>query len=113
MPSQVILAFANDTSDSLVYLDHESEMVYSYLNRMDNTIVNAVQKKEVTIDELFAEFANKKKDITIFHFSGHAGKLDLMFKEGRIVSGEGIAQLITHAPNIELVFLNGCATRSY
>lgn len=111
MPAQVILAFANDTSDSLAFLDRENQMVYNYLNRMDNTIVNAVQKKGVTIDELFTEFANKKKDIVIFHFSGHAGKLDLMFNDGRIVSGEGIAQLMKHAPQIELVFLNGCATK--
>ena len=111
MPSQVILAFANDTGESLKYLKHENDMVYSYLNRISNNIVNPVSKPGITINELFDEFESRRDQISIFHFSGHAGQLDLMFSEGNVVSGEGIAQLMKHAPNIELVFLNGCATK--
>lgn len=110
MPAQVILAFANDTGDSLKQLQRENETVYGYLNKMDKKIVNAVQKFPVNLNNLFDEFAVKKADIRVFHFSGHAGQMDLLFQDGKRVAAEGIAALMAYASNVELVFLNGCGT---
>jgi hypothetical protein len=56
MPDRVILAYANDISDSLKFLEHENETVYRYLNRMDESLVIPVRRPEVTIENLFAEF---------------------------------------------------------
>jgi hypothetical protein len=111
MPARVILAYANDTSDSLKFLESENETVHRYLNRMDAALVSPIQRPKVTIENLFAEFSDRGEGITIFHFSGHAGQFQLLFDKGELVDGRGIAKLMRAAPNIEIVFLNGCATK--
>lgn len=111
MPAQVILAFANDQGDSLQSLKRESSTIYDYLLKLGGGVVNPVLKSGVTINDLFSEFLSRQDDITIFHFSGHAGQLDLLFESGKLVSGEGVALLMEETKNIELVFLNGCATK--
>ena len=69
-------------------------------------------------DRLFTEIDTLPKDIELyhkdliaFHFSGHAGSQQLSFEDGPGYS-DGIAGLLGAAPNLKLVFMNGCATQS-
>ncbi|TDE14827.1 hypothetical protein [Dyadobacter psychrotolerans] len=50
-----------------------------------------------------------KHRVIIFHFSGHAGAEQLIFSD-KSARAKGLAGLLGEAPNLKIVFLNGCAT---
>lgn len=55
------------------------------------------------------DIRNFKHRIIIFHFSGHAGSGQLLFSDGS-AHAKGLAGLLGEAPNLKIVFLNGCGT---
>lgn len=60
-------------------------------------------------EDVAEDIRNYKHRIIVFHFSGHAGSEQLLFKDGT-ANAKGLAGLIGEAQNLKLVFLNGCAT---
>jgi|GEM_PF-4856313 len=114
MAAGILFAYANDKGQSLNFLEREINVIYEHINRMDKAVANPIRLKDVSVNQLFNEFINRKKELKVFHFSGHAGQLDLLFADGTAVNGEGIAGLIKALGGLqlELVFLNGCATRA-
>ncbi|WPQ63303.1 CHAT domain-containing protein [Chitinophaga sancti] len=109
MAVRVVLAFANDVDESLKCLQEESETVYPLLKRMDRQFVTPFLLKQVSAKDLRTEFADDSP-LNVFHFSGHAGSLDLLLADGQVVNGEGVAKMLSKVSGLELVFLNGCAT---
>lgn len=51
-----------------------------------------------------------RPNLAIFHFSGHAGSDRLEMSGNAAAFSEGIAQLLSKCPQLQLVFLNGCST---
>lgn len=60
-------------------------------------------------DKVTQDIRKYKHRILIFHFSGHAGSEQLLFRDGSSYAS-GLAGLLSEAQNLKLVFLNGCAT---
>ncbi len=52
-----------------------------------------------------------RSHITIFHYSGHAGRDRLLLEEEETAHSEGIAHLLGQCPRLKLAVLNGCSTR--
>ncbi|OMP75138.1 CHAT domain-containing protein [[Flexibacter] sp. ATCC 35208] len=109
MAVRVVLAFANDDKRPLDFLRYESETVYQCLKRMDRQFVTANMLREVSANDLRTEFAYDSP-LNVFHFSGHAGSLNLLLADGQEVNGNGIAKMLSKVKGLDLVFLNGCAT---
>jgi hypothetical protein len=56
--------------------------------------------------------ANEQDNVVIFHYSGHADT-DRIFLQQDAADAEGLANLLGQCPNLRLVFLNGCSTKSH
>jgi len=107
---KVFLAFANRKEDELPTLDHEYREIHRVLsNREVKGHFDIYQGKNMTREEMI-EYLNKfKKNIIIFHYSGHADR-DQLLLEDESTSSEGILAQLAEAPNLKLIVLNGCST---
>ena len=109
--SLIYLAFANDKQNPLPMLREEEDKIYSYLIRRAQQGHFDIQKDSFATTEKIIEYLNLFKDeISIFHYSGHAGR-DGLFLEDRKAFSKGIADLLAQCPKLKLVVLNGCATQ--
>ena len=51
-----------------------------------------------------------REQLSLFLFSGHAGR-DILLTEGGESRAEGMAHLLGQCPNLKVVILNGCSTK--
>ncbi len=108
----VFLAFANDEEDALDTLSLENEKVYSVLSRRKANLgdIDILREKDATTYSVMETLSFHQDNITVFLYSGHAGR-DRLLLEDQDANAEGIAALLQECPNIKLVVLNGCSTK--
>ncbi len=107
----IVLAFANDESAHLDLLKRESEDVWRALRDLERQEFITLHREEsTTVDNLGDTLAFHRNDVAIFHYAGHANGTTLQL-EGGVGHAHGIAGLLGQQTNLQLVFLNGCATR--
>lgn len=110
----VFLAFANDEDSYLKNLIREGKAIRDNLwNAADEGYIDLYKDENMSISDLYKAVARYQKRIVIFHYGGHANGQALMF-EGEIdmetADAAGLANTFKVMPNLQLVFLNGCAT---
>ena len=117
----ILLTFANPHQvprEYLPFLHRESARVYEALEKFaleDTCDVNRIP--DATVEMIFntIEKWQKRKDLILFHYGGHAsGQELLLVTDGgasRAANAQGLAELLGSLPDLQLVFLNGCSTR--
>ncbi|MBW8682931.1 CHAT domain-containing protein [Chitinophaga rhizophila] len=106
-----LLAYANDMKEEpLHYVEQEIKEVNLYFGNIKNHL-NPDILISATKEDLFRYFADHGPDIEILHFSGHGNSMALFFTKDGVFRKEGLAELMTFAPHLKLVFLNACASR--
>ncbi len=112
----VVLAFANDNDAHLNMLQRERKNIFEKLQRHHDAGYIQVHKEENTaIADIFKLFNRYADRIAIFHYGGHANgtclQLETSSGEAELADATGLAQLLGQQKTLQLVFLNGCATR--
>ncbi|MCB0560731.1 MAG: CHAT domain-containing protein [Lewinellaceae bacterium] len=106
----VFLAFANSREVPLPTLREEDEKVYSILSRRALQQHFSIHRDSNTSIARIAEYLVLFRDyLTVFHFSGHAGR-DALLLEDKPAQATGIAELLGQCPKLKLIVLNGCST---
>ena len=107
----LFLAFANDPDAPLAQLKEERRSIRSeLLGAQSNGSVEVYTEPEATIDMLAKALQGYDERIALFHYGGHADAAHLMLEDQQAHAG-GIATLLSDLKNLQLVFLNGCATK--
>ena len=111
----IILAFANNADRHLMMLKREERSIVRTLERYaEKQCLQIVLVPEASVEDLTYYFEKYRDRTCIFHYAGHAdgGLLQLTDQAG---AASGLAQLVSwgqETPDpLNLVFLNGCATR--
>lgn len=112
----IILAFSNDQDSYLNMVVRERKNIYKTLqNHHDKDYLQVEKAEHTSIEDLFDIFNRYNDRAAIFHYGGHAGNNYLQLERGagesQSANAQGLAQLFGTAKNLELVFLNGCATK--
>jgi hypothetical protein len=102
-----LLIFPNDMS--LGNLQEEERAIQSALLHFRKAGGNIEVITISSVDELFDYFNLYKGQIGLIHYGGHAESNGL-FIDGNKANAKGLAELMGTEPNLEFVFLNGCAT---
>jgi hypothetical protein len=112
----LFLSFANDRDDYLVMINRERKNIYRSLRRHhDEGTIQVEQEASSSLEDIFDVFRNYDNQVAIFHYGGHASGTHLHL-EGSDTStqkgyADGLAQLLGQQESLQLVFLNGCATK--
>ena len=109
-PLVALLIFANDTEDPLGNLKEEERAVQLALQHFKKAGGNIEVITISSVNELFNYFTLYKGQIGLIHYGGHASGKGLQI-DGTLANAEGIANLMGTEPNLQFVFLNGCATK--
>lgn len=93
--------------------------VVTELKTLTNLLISVTDARTIplwqpTSKELQQYLADTRNELRVFHYSGHAGSahLELNAEQGamHLANADGFAGLLQQAPNLKLVFLNGCST---
>lgn len=93
-------------------LIHEHLEIYDFEDRCD---INPI--KGATVERIFntVEKWQKRKDLVLFHYGGHASGASLLLNtedaHSLEANAEGLARMLGQIPSLQLVFLNGCSTK--
>lgn len=112
----IILAFANDPDDYLKNIRRERQNLFAALRpQADRRAVNVYKEEETSTEALFKLFSDYADRVAIFHYGGHANgtalRLESVGGAAETAHAAGLAQLLGLQKGLQLVFLNGCATR--
>ena len=108
----LFLAFANQQQQLLPTLQEEDQTLYKLLSARAKLQHFQLHRDSFVTTETLPSFLTLYRDkISIFLFSGHAGRDRLIFTEGQTAHASGIAAMLGQCPNLKLVFLNGCSTQ--
>jgi hypothetical protein len=115
-PPVILLAFANDPDDRLKNLRRERQSIERALFHADDSqAIKLVKAEQTSTEYLFEQFSVHADRVAIFHYGGHAngGALRLESEGGAAETAHagGLAQLLGMQKGLQLVFLNGCATK--
>ena len=107
----IFLAFANDRDRHLEQLKMESREIkraFSELHRKE--FIELIREESAQTQDIYEAVLHHQQELVVFHYGGHADgtHLELEDTDG---SRSGLADLLSHCPNLKLVFLNGCSTR--
>ncbi len=109
-PPIVFLAFANDREAYLSQLREEEDLIRDTLaTAEDGGYLKVHNLGSTHLDDIFEDFNRFRNRIAIFHYGGHANGEALQL-EDQHANATGLAQLLAQQQNLQLVFLNGCAT---
>jgi len=107
----LLLTFTNQADKLLPTLQEEDDALSRLLSpraRQQHFFLH--RESFTTTEELAGLITSYRDDLTLFHFSGHAGRDRLELGDGT-GHGEGLAQLLGQCPRLKLVCLNGCSTQ--
>ncbi len=108
--SLIFLAFANDAENPLPSLSREEDGVFEILSRRYvEKHFDLQRESHATLPKLTQYLVRFREELSVFMFSGHAGR-DRLVLEDEHANSEGIAQLLGKCPKLQLVILNGCST---
>jgi GTPase SAR1 family protein len=115
-PPVFFFAFANDRDEYLPTINRERKNIYRSLRKhKDAGRIRVEVSTSTTVEDIFETINHYKQQIAIFHYGGHAGGTMLQLEESsgenREVGSGGLAQLLGLCKELQLVFLNGCATK--
>jgi len=106
-----LLAYANDMKEQpLQHVEQEIKEIYKFFGNINQHLRPELLLR-ATKDEIFRFFLDHGPEIEILHFSGHGNSLELFFEKDGAFRKEALAELLSHAPNLKLVFLNACASK--
>jgi anti-sigma28 factor (negative regulator of flagellin synthesis) len=108
-PLVALLIFAEDTKDPLGNLKEEEKEIQKALLHFKKAGGNIEVITLSSVDELFDYFTLYKGQIGLIHYGGHASGNGLHI-DGTLANATGLANLMGQEPNLQFVFLNGCAT---
>lgn len=107
----LFLSYANSQQDPLPTLQEEDGRVYQMLARREAERHFRLHRDSfTTIPKILEYLALFQDDIAVFHYSGHAGRNQLLLDDAA-ANAAGIAQLLGRCPNLKLAVLNGCSTK--
>ncbi|MCP5107444.1 MAG: CHAT domain-containing protein, partial [bacterium] len=115
MKPVIVLAFANDKDNYLPMIARERKNIYkSLLTHHDNNYVQVHKEENTSVEDIFELFNRYRDRIAIFHYGGHADGTHLQLEthtgEPQPAHTPGLAPLMGQQKQLQLVFLNGCAT---
>ena len=115
MPGQAyfLMAFANPPEAGLPALAAEAAGLEKTLSTQHH--LSGIVLPKVSFEQLADTFAQYRNQIYLLHYAGHAGdqELHLLKASGESVEkihAPSVAHLLAQYYNLQLVFLNGCAT---
>ncbi|MEK7256100.1 MAG: CHAT domain-containing protein, partial [Bacteroidota bacterium] len=105
------LTFSNSQQAPLPTLQEEDDSVHKTLAQRDVAHHFRLHRDSFSTIPKIAEYLLLfQEQIALFHFSGHAGR-DQLLLDDSAANASGIAQLLARCPNLQLVVLNGCSTK--
>ena len=112
----IFLSFSNDRDDYLAMINRERKNIYRSLRRHhDEGTLQVEQEASSSLEDIFEVFRNYDNQIAIFHYGGHAAGTHLRLEANDTSSQKGyaggLASLLGQQEGLQLVFLNGCATK--
>ncbi len=115
-PPVVLLAFSNDAGNHLDNLVRERKTISDALSSFeDNSYIRLHVEDDAGIDDLFGLFDRFSDQVAMFHYGGHAdgAALDLEKPGGpnEVAHAGGLAKMLGLSEQLQLIFLNGCATQ--
>ncbi|MGZ8335777.1 MAG: CHAT domain-containing protein [Allosphingosinicella sp.] len=118
MTPVILLTFANDEDDHLQMLTRERKSISAALSTYEDQRYIRVQvEPAAAVADVFGLFNRFTDQIAIFHYAGHAdGKalqLETATGDNEAAHAGGLAKLMGLSDALQLVFLNGCATRGH
>jgi hypothetical protein len=109
----VLSAFgAVDKLQDLPFLDEEYERIesiYQSLALEKNLGIVGYCSMFSDRNKLIEKIQQFQRNLTIFHFSGHADKASFWFRDKQAYI-KGLAKILRNCENLKLIFLNGCST---
>ena len=113
----IFLAFANDKQDRLNNLTKEKNLIQRALKPIHRTVCEVVVEMDVTADKIIEVFQDNKNNVILFHYAGHANDYDFLLNDfsgnTKRTSGNDLASFLSEQVGLELIFLNGCSTKSH
>ncbi len=111
-----LLAFANDLDAYLPTIKRERKNISRTLRRHhDEGLIQVVAEANSSLEDIFELVLNYDNQLAIFHYGGHAGGTHLQLESADVKNQKayagGLAQLLGTQESLQLVFLNGCATK--
>ena len=108
----VLLTFANQQDDAyLEYLKRESSRLdYTLSTLHDKGAIEVYREESATTESVVGLIERFDERIAVFHYGGHADGATLRL-EDRDGNATGLAEMLGRLPNLQLVFINGCASK--
>ncbi len=107
----VYLTFSNSQQAPLPTLQEEDDKVHKTLAQRDVAHHFRLHRDSFSTIPKIAEYLLLyQEQIALFHFSGHAGR-DQLLLDDNAANAVGITQLLSRCSNLQLVVLNGCSTK--
>lgn len=106
----ILLGFAQDNNDYLRHLQEEREGIEDALwNHVSDGIIEVQGQVGMTIEKVFSYLKSDhyKKRIKVFHYAGHANSKVWRLQDNLAT----VAGMASFFADVDLVVLNGCATR--
>ena len=107
----IFLAYANSQAEPLPSLQREDREIARHLSKRAFKQHFYVHREPyATVQNISEYLVMYRNHISIFQFSGHAGRDNILLEdqEGR---SEGLVKLLAQCPKLQLVILNGCSTQ--
>ena len=102
--------FANQADRHLSNLEKELEAIEKkLLNKDARNKIKFKKEGKTKIDDIFTALPYYRRDLTLFHYAGHASSETLDFV-GQAADADSLADFFGNYPKLKLVFLNGCST---
>ena len=99
----VFLAFANSTTEKLETLTEEDEKVNAVLSKRKVAgDIDLIREQYATTNRIMDSLFMYQHKITVFLYSGHAGR-DRLVLEDQDANAEGITAILQQCPNLKLV----------
>ena len=104
------LAFSNSQTEPLPSLQSEyTKLQEILLPRAYRQHFFLDMQPFATIPIVCQAIASHRERLIVFHYSGHAGRDNLLLNE-ELARAEGLVQLLGKCPRLRVVLLNGCST---
>ncbi|WP_149243056.1 hypothetical protein [Dyadobacter sp. 32] len=108
--STLLLTFANSNTSPLPTLADEYRGLNDALRtRNAARDFSTIYAPIATRDDIIKDIRANQNDISLFLFSGHAGRDRIILTDGGAPS-DALADSLGNCPNLKLVILNGCST---
>ena len=112
----ILLAFANDRQGSFLRsIAVEQDAISQALSEVEaKSLVNILTIASASAQSIVQRLNDHGDQVRIVHYGGHADGENLLLSSGNgnasSVNAGNFAEVLSHLPNLKLVFLNGCNT---